>query len=165
MTGTPSSLCAQCAGSGRTCCQRTRIFLTAADAARIASATGKPPESFCDHEIPDETPDACLALLDPVWSGILISGDRRRIVAHRPNGDCCFLDADGCVLDSETRPLLCRLYPFDYNNKTIKGVYAHLCPEAISRNIPLLLALLGMNRDQAEAWRAALYREIASEGV
>lgn len=153
------SLCDRCAASGRTCCQGTRIFLTAADAARIEAATGEPAAAFCVYETPDETPAPDAALLDPAWNAILASG-RRRILAHRANGDCCFLTPSGCALAMETRPLLCRLYPFDYNEKTIKGVHAHLCPEPYNRNIPLLLALLGMNRDQAETWRASLYREM-----
>ena len=37
------------------------------------------------------------------------------------NGDCTFLGAAGCVLPEEVRPLVCRLYPFEYTHRGILG--------------------------------------------
>jgi Fe-S-cluster containining protein len=100
---------------------------------------------------------------DRVWNRIFTHPLGLRVVARRPGGDCVFLDHDGCRLDMETRPLICRLYPFEYDAVCIKGTTPHLCPRPEQDNAPLLLALLGMNRKEAEIWRAALYREIVEE--
>ena len=74
-----------------------------------------------------------------------------------------FLGEKGCRLKEDERPMVCRLYPFEYNEKTIKGVTPHHCPEPQRDNHALMLALLGMNRDRAEEWRHTLYQEILEE--
>ncbi|MDR0362736.1 MAG: hypothetical protein LBJ46_08665 [Planctomycetota bacterium] len=86
-----------------------------------------------------------------------------RALARFKGGTCVFLAEDGCRLDEETRPLICRLYPLEYDDRCIKGVSPGLCSSPERDNPVLLLARLGMNRDQAESWRKTLYREIAEE--
>lgn len=153
------SLCARCAELGRTCCQGTQIFLTLGDLERIAPAM--PGECFWERAVPVEDNYRPDFEYDAVWSRIFGPDGGRRVLRHRSGGDCHFLTAAGCRLPARIRPLVCRLYPFDYNHTAIKGVYGHLCPEA--GNGPLLLAMLGMNRDEAEEWRRQLYQEICRE--
>lgn len=155
------SLCSRCAGLGRTCCQDTQIFVTLGDLRRLSAAAG-------DGEFVEYAPPACEDYLcgieyDAAWSRIFGPDGRRRVLAHLPGGDCRFLTRSGCSLPEPARPLVCRLYPFDYNEKTIKGVHGHLCPRPEAGNGPLLLALLAMNREKAEEWRKTLYREIREE--
>ncbi len=132
------------------------------DEARIRRTIGD--EAFTEYAPPadpDYLPDPAL---DPVWHRIFAAdGGRRRILAHRPGGDCHFLTPTGCRLALEVRPMVCRLYPYDYDDRTIKGVNGHFCPEPERDNPALLLAELTMNRDQAEAWRRELYRDIREE--
>ncbi|MDR1744888.1 MAG: YkgJ family cysteine cluster protein [Planctomycetota bacterium] len=155
------SLCSRCACSGATCCQKTEIFLTAGDVARIRGAGVR--EEFWDHVAPTDEECKPDFSYDPVWSRIFDDRGRRRIIRHREDGGCWFLTGRGCSLSLDARPLVCRLYPFDYTPTTIKGVYGHLCPSPEKENPPLLLAALGMNRDEAEQWRRQLYGEIAGE--
>lgn len=150
------SLCAHCAERGRTCCQDTQIFLSAGDLERIG-----PREAFWEYAAPSEENYRPDFEHDAVWGRIFGADGRRRVLRHQGGGDCHFLTATGCRLPADVRPLVCRLYPFDYNHVAIKGTYGHLCPEP--DNGPLLLAMLGMNRDLAEGWRSLLYREIAQE--
>ncbi len=151
-------LCARCARQGTTCCQNTRIFLTSGDMERIAAAGMR---DF--HEVVAMAwPKTSAEDLDPAWRRTFASGVRR-VLRRRPNGDCLFLGSAGCALDLSDRPLLCRLYPFDYDGNGIKGIHAHYCPYPENENAPLLLALLRMNRTEAEEWRAQFYREIIAE--
>ncbi len=155
------SLCERCAAEGFTCCQNTRVFLTLGDVVRIAAAVGH--KQFVDYA--DVQPDADVEDIDPAWAKTFASSRSRRILKHKAEQprDCVLLTESGCCLPVEARPLLCRLYPFDYTEHTIKGLYPHLCPEPERSNPPLLLALLGMNRDAAEQWRRLLYKEIEIE--
>ena len=156
------SLCSRCASAGVTCCQYTQIFLSLGDVARIRAVL--PGEDFWEYASPADDGYAEDFTYDPVWSRIFAPDGSRRVIRHRPDGgDCHFLTPKGCRLDGDVRPLVCRLYPFDYNAMAIKGVYGHVCPEPERYNAPLLLAMLGMNRDAAEGWRRLLYREIEEE--
>ncbi len=156
-----ASLCSRCAGMSRTCCRKTEVFLTAGDVSRIRGAGVR--EEFQDYAAPTDREASPDFSHDPQWSRIFDADGRRRILRHREDGGCWFLTGRGCSLSPAARPLVCRLYPFDYTGTTIKGVYGHLCPLPERDNTPLLLAALGMNRDEAEQWRRQLYAEIAGE--
>ncbi|MDR3077862.1 MAG: YkgJ family cysteine cluster protein [Planctomycetota bacterium] len=156
-----ASLCLRCARLGKTCCQNSQIFLTLGDVKRIAQAVGA--EDFHVFAAPSDPDYLVDSACDPVWSRIFSANGKRRILAAKPNGDCLFLGDRGCRLSLDARPLICRLYPYDYVDSTIKGVNGHLCPEPERGSPALLLASLAMNREQAEEWRAAIYREIREE--
>lgn len=142
-----------------TCCQRTEIFLTLGDVRRIEQIHGNNDFFEMKATVAKMAPHPSL---DPIWDRAHAGGERR-ILRHAGGEDCIFLASDGCRLPMAARPLVCRLYPYEYNPTAIKGVYAPLCPRAEGANPPLLLALLGMNRDEAEEWRKQLYREIEEE--
>ena len=154
-------ICARCAKTSKTCCQKAQVFITKGDVRRVAEATGR---TDFHESAPASDPDyAANAELDPVWSRIYGPDGRRRILAHKPDGDCVFLTPTGCTLSEDVRPSVCLLYPFDYTDSGIKGLDAPYCPEPERHNLPLLLTLLGMSREKAEAWRERLYREIVEE--
>lgn len=155
------TFCAGCAARGRTCCQSTQVFLTRGDLDRIGGFAGDEPFfEFLPVAGDDCSPDP---LQDHAWCRTFGPDGKRRVLAHRPGGDCNFLIPAGCRLPEEARPLVCRLYPFEYNDAAVKGVHGHLCPHPEAANAPLLLALLGMDRNRAESWRVELYREILEE--
>lgn len=160
MNASPS-LCRRCAATGATCCQGRAVFITLGDVARIRAA--EPGADF--FHIRHIAPDAYRSHLpyDTVWGRVLASESGVRILRHTESGDCHFLSESGCRLSLDARPLVCRLYPYDYNPATLKGVYGHVCPSPERENGSLLLALLGMNRDRAQGWRALLYNEIEQE--
>jgi Fe-S-cluster containining protein len=74
-----------------------------------------------------------------------------------------FLGTAGCVLPLETRPLLCRIYPFDFNQQGIKPELANGCPVELLRKGETLLQALDMNKLDAERWHGMLYEEILEE--
>lgn len=158
----PESFCAICADRGRTCCRDTAVFITHGDVRRIARVAGGG-DPFYEYRAAGEEAAAPEIFDDVLWRRVLGSDGRRRILLHRQGGDCVFLTQTGCRLSEMTRPLLCRLYPFGYDETAIKGAHAHLCPRPEADNPALLLALLGMNRGRAETWRAMLYREVDEE--
>ncbi len=152
------SICSRCSLSGRTCCQWSEIFLTKGDVERIAAVVGH--NEFNEYKA---IPKGIDLSTDPVWALAFDKDLRRRILRREENGDCSFLGENGCRLSMEARPLICRLYPFEYDAERIKGVSADHCPETEKQNAPLLLALLKMNREEAEVWRAMFYKEILEE--
>ncbi|MDR2392001.1 MAG: YkgJ family cysteine cluster protein [Planctomycetota bacterium] len=161
MTGY-SSLCARCAGLGETCCQNSQVFLTVGDVRRIARAINAASGFF--EEVAAADPNYLTGDgIDPVWNRIFDRKGYRRILAFQAEGKCFFLGTNGCRLSLEIRPLVCRLYPYDYNHIAIKGVYGHRCPEPERNSPALILACLSMNREKAESWRQKLYAEIREE--
>jgi Uncharacterised protein family (UPF0153). len=154
-------VCAECAKSGPSCCQLSRIFLTEGDKCRILEWSGD--DEFYEREAAGTRPVPPDMSIDPLWYKTFTHPRGRLVLRQIANGDCCFLRPDGCALPLEVRPLVCRLYPFEYNQDTIKGIHAHRCPRDVSDNAPLLLALLGMNRERGEEWRRLFYRELEEE--
>ena len=155
-------ICARCGARGLTCCQHTQVFVTRGDLRRIGAATGKQDFHECAIAPAANRGDG----EDPVWDRIFSPDGNRRVLRHKQEenrNDCCFLGEKGCALALADRPLICRLYPFEYDAVAIKGVSAHHCPEPERHSNPLMLALLGMNRDEAEEWRKMLYAEIIEE--
>ena len=159
MTEKSDSFCARCAASGYTCCHNTRIILTHGDLARIVAVAG---DGFYEYVEAGKAGKRDLET-DPIWAGLFASGRLLRVLRRRPDGSCHFLAENGCRLTLEARPLLCRLYPYDYTHTSITGVHAPYCSEPECGDPDLLLALLGMNREAAEQWRSDLYREIEEE--
>ena len=89
--------------------------------------------------------------------------ERAESSSSTPNGDCHFLGPQGCTLASTVRPLICRLYPFDYTVDGIKERPAGGCPVELLRPQQQLLQVLGMDRDEAERYRAQLYAELPEQ--
>jgi len=154
-------LCARCAKHQKTCCQHTDIFVTLGDVSRIASAIGT--SDFTEYRSAaspayDQTEE------DPVWHRQVFRDDgTRRVLKQQPDGDCHFLGPQGCVLTATVRPLICRLYPFDYTSDGLKDAPAGGCPVELLMPGQQLLQVLAMNRDEAERYRAQLYAELQDE--
>ena len=60
----------------------------------------------------------------------------------------------------ENRPIVCRLYPFDYTAEGLKPQPVSGCPLELLAPGAELLPTLGMDRDEAERLRAQLYEEM-----
>jgi Fe-S-cluster containining protein len=153
-------ICVRCAKEQATCCQKTEVLLTPPDIRRIEkSAGGKDFHERKAPSNPDQMPDKAS---DALWAAAFASDGTRTILKHKDNSDdCIFLAENGCVLELQTRPYVCQLYPYDYTKDCLTGVSAHHCPRALQENPALALAYLGMSRDDAEQARAALYQGLA----
>ena len=155
-------LCVRCARHQQTCCQDSDIHVSLADVRRIAAATGR--DDFMEFRLPayavyDQS------IEDPFWYKHVFRHDgMRRVLKQKVGGDCSFLGDQGCTLPVESRPLVCRLYPFDYNAEGILERPASGCPVEMLAPGRSLFEELQMSVDHAEQLRAQLYREIAEPG-
>jgi hypothetical protein len=60
------------------------------------------------------------------------------------------------------RPLLCRIYPYDFREHGLCGISA-CCPVAAEQNGQEILEASQMHRANALKWVAQLYREIRAD--
>jgi len=154
-------LCMRCAQCRRTCCQLSEVYVTLGDVQRIAAHTHR--SDFHDYAIPDNPvylPDDD----DPAWrDGVFRPDGTRRVLRRRPQGDCVFLGPGGCTLPMDVRPLLCRIYPYDFDEHGLRSELAPGCPLELLRPGEGLIEALYMNRTDAEAWHEQLYEEIGWE--
>ena len=154
-------LCARCAKHQTTCCQQTDIHVTLGDVRRIAEASSV--TNFTEYRSATD-PAYNQTDEDPFWQQHVFRPDgTRRVLKHQPNGDCQFLGSQGCTLEATVRPLICRLYPFDYTADGLNQQPAGGCPVELLRPQQQLLQVLGMDRAQAEQYRAQLYAELTEQ--
>jgi Fe-S-cluster containining protein len=156
-------LCARCARHMKTCCQTAEVYVTRGDVGRIEQFTGE--RDFHEFRpvensvyLPDDQDD------DPVWNENVFQPDgTRRVLKRQEGGDCAFLGSAGCTLPLEVRPLICRIYPFDYNADGLLGDLAKGCPIELLRPGQDLVEALEMQRADAERWHEQLYAELRQE--
>ena len=154
-------LCARCARHMKTCCQTPEIYVTPGDVERIANHIGR--RDFAHFRVPTD-PVYLEEDDDPVWQEHVVREDNtRRVLKKRPDGDCSLLGPQGCTLPVEVRPLVCRLYPYDYDERGIRDELAGGCPVELLRPGQVLLEVLGMKIDDARRWHKQLYEEIRLE--
>ena len=153
-------LCVRCANSQQTCCQTREVYCGAGDKRRIAAHTGR--ADFYEFLIADEEyrdQDD-----DPPYRDLVFRPDgSRRVLTKQANGDCTFLGRAGCTLPLEVRPLICRLYPYDYDHRGLRAELSHGCPTQLLGPEETLLSALDMRREDAERWHGQLYRELDLE--
>jgi Fe-S-cluster containining protein len=151
-------LCARCARHQRTCCQDSEIHVSLADVRRIQPFASR--EEFTEFRAPTD-PVYDQRIEDPFWHQHVFRPDgTRRVLKQQRNGDCFFLGPAGCRLPAECRPIVCRLYPFDYTADGLMPRPASGCPLELLPPGSELLPALGMNSSEAERLRAQLYDEI-----
>jgi Fe-S-cluster containining protein len=154
-------LFARCARSQTTCCQKREIYVTPGDAQRIAAHTGR--TDFCEFRVAED-PNYLDQDDDPTWRDCVFRSDgSRRVMNQRESGDCTFLGPLGCTLPLEVRPLLCRLYPFDFDETGIKDELVPGCPVHLVGSGLTVLDELQMDRGAAQKWQQQLYQEIRLE--
>jgi Fe-S-cluster containining protein len=149
------SVCVECAGAGTSCCVDRQIFVTAGDVRRISRATGESgfavreavSSAYAEHDD------------DPAWSLYVLACGERPVLVRRADGSCHFLGDGGCVLDLHTRPLLCRLYPFEFAEAGIREVDGE-CPASRCGDPEGAMRTMGMAPDEVADWHRQLYLEI-----
>jgi Fe-S-cluster containining protein len=154
-------LCMRCSRHMKTCCQTCEIYTTPRDVERIADFTGR--EDFYEYRAPTN-PVYLDNDDDPAWRDNVFRADgTRRVLKRRAEGDCTFLGPHGCTLPMHVRPLVCRIYPYDYDEHGIKPDLAQGCPLELLRPQQGLIEALDMNLQDAQRWRTQLYEEIRLE--
>jgi len=149
--------CAKCAQLGRTCCQQREIFVTVGDRERIAAQTGE--QDFWEYRTPAD-PSYLDQNDDPTWLNLVFRPDTSRpILKRQENGDCRYLGPTGCRLAVEVRPLVCRLFPYEYTASGITGVSKD-CPKQVIPPGSTILTVLDMRAADAIRWHRTLYGEL-----
>jgi len=154
-------LCTLCAECGPTCCEFRELYVTPGDVDRITAFSGSG-ESFefvrpADPAYGDQDDD-------PAWASHVFRTDgTRRILRQRADGACVFLGPQGCALPPDVRPLVCRLHPYDYDERGVKEELVRGCPIHLLSPGRALTAALGMSLRDARRWHEQLYREIRLE--
>ena len=147
----------------KTCCQTTEVHVTLGDVERISGFAGR--DDFTEFRVPMNSAYADQAD-DAAWQQYVFREDgSRRVLKRQLNGDCTFLGSQGCVLPLETRPLVCRLYPYDYSEQ---GIHIELTPGCPLELLPPGVALieeLNIKLDDARRWHKQLYAEIQLEAA
>ena len=97
----------RCTGCGN-CCKDPLLPLTDQDVARVAERTGEDPQDFVrwvdkDGIDMDDEPEAFVRL----------RGGKRVMVMRQGRGGCHYLGADNRCSIYSSRPLGCRVFPFD----------------------------------------------------
>ena len=155
-------ICFKCATLGPTCCCHERdILVTKGDIERIHQFLGS--GNFFEYRTPCnsayvEQDD------DPNWLKYTLHEDgTRRVLKRAPaRVGCSFLTETGCLFPVNIRPLVCRLYPFTYNEQGITGVLSE-CPEQLLQDGETIIDALGMSYEEARDWWILLYTELRAE--
>lgn len=149
--------CVRCAQITRTCCQRCEVLVTQLDRERIRRFTGQ--SDFWEYRAPDD-PTYLDQQDDPNWLRWAFRPDGTRpVLRRRLSGDCTFLTPAGCRLPMDVRPLVCRLYPFEYTEAGLAGVSGG-CPPAVVPPGRSILHVLDMREAEAAVWHRMLYHEL-----
>jgi Fe-S-cluster containining protein len=157
------NLCAQCARYERTCCQRTEVLVTEADICRITDSVGQ--SDFWEYRQPADPAYLEEQPHDRHWLAYTVRPDGSRpVLKHAPSGDCIFLSPSGCSLRLEVRPLVCRLYPYDYTEQRITGTVPG-CPLYLLEPRQTLSQGIGIQLEDAKRWRMQLYAELRAGKV
>ena len=154
-------LCVQCACHQKTCCQETEIYVTQGDLDRISSYTQR--DDFFEYSKPTD-PVYALQDDDPIWLQKVFRPDgSRRILKHQTNRDCTFLGPVGCTLPGDVRPLICRLFPYDYTADGLKDTPAEGCPKHLIEDSRTVFEAVQIRHEEARQWHKMLYHELNQE--
>jgi Fe-S-cluster containining protein len=137
------------------------VYVSPGDVRRIAAFTGQTDffeDRSAGHAIYAQQDD------DPTWrDNVFQPNGTRRVMRRDADGACVFLGKSGCRLPMEVRPLVCRIYPYDYDERGIKEELAPGCPLHLIAPGQTLLTELNMNEQDAHRWHEQLYNEIRQE--
>jgi D-alanine-D-alanine ligase len=175
--------CARCAQVQKTCCQLAEILVTDGDIARIEQhlaqhdlgqelgqhvgqedgpKDGQEDGPFTEFREPVDPSYREFDPEDPNWVRLTVRADgTRRMLKRAGNGDCTFLGEHGCVLPTEVRPLICRLYPYAYDEAGLRGENSGYCPtNLLAPKGESMIDVLDIPRRDARRWHAQLYAEL-----
>jgi Fe-S-cluster containining protein len=151
--------CIACARKGQSCCTNVHIYLTRGDIERIRQQC--PSEDFfATAPLTDDYEDGGG---DPDWNPAILDAEgKRRVMRQQTNGGCHFLTPTGCRLPSVVRPLLCRIYPYEFRSWQLSGI-SPCCPVASQSDWLRILEESEMKQANARTWVAQLKEEIFAE--
>jgi len=155
-------LCQECARLGHTCCQNHDIYITRGDCLRIFDHTHN--KRFYEYRSCGD-PAYADQSDDPIWDKYVFRSDgSRRVLRRKENGDCALLTASGCSLPINVRPLVCRLFPYQYSAAGISEGWDPECRAAATTPVHVVENnIAGIQRCDATQWHQLLYNEVLWE--
>jgi uncharacterized protein len=127
------SKCRECSKSGKTCCEICDVIVTNGDIARISAFTGRN-DFFLLKPVSEEdrfeyaNPRNVVKGSEIYVKFFFNEEGRRNVLKRNEKGQCCLLTKDGCVLPFDFKPLVCRLYPYQWNDQRDIWVDCTDCP-------------------------------------
>lgn len=163
------SKCSECAKLQTTCCEdvRSEIGVTSGDIRRILEFTGR--NDFY-HLMPVleenkyilENP-ANIEKGSEVYVRYFFDDQgRRNVLKKNEKKACCFLSQDGCALPLDIRPIMCRLYPYHWDDDGNIEITAFGCPKSLFKDEQEIRAELCIPEEEAKKLITVFYAEIMS---
>ncbi len=155
-------VCARCAALGKACCVSAEGVagppVTPGDIARIEAASGRRARDFTVSREVDAIEQQAWEEEDPAARGLVREG---RVLSLARDGDACvFLGRAGCTL-GESRPLLCRRFPFVRRAGRLEVKPGGDClAVSESAGLPSLLVALNTSRRELRSIDAQLALEL-----
>jgi len=111
-----SNYCLECSKQGSDCCREAHAkFLTLKDAERIAAYLGADINSFALYgELNEKDKEEYIYIHkhQSYYYDLALEDGRLLQLREKNDGSCCFQGDDGRCRIYQTRPLICRTYPF-----------------------------------------------------
>ncbi len=156
-TEQPLLPCCECAEKKSSCCVNMEVYLTPGDVMRIHNVTK------ADDFLVFKPPGIKYAEAGKEWFKRISRPDGcRRVLRSMDDGACFFLTQSGCRLSLEQRPLLCRIFPIEFDEQNLLDI-ANECPLSLMKDPNLSLIKMGMTFEKLIDWHAQLYEEINQE--
>ncbi|OQX22900.1 MAG: hypothetical protein BWK80_28740 [Desulfobacteraceae bacterium IS3] len=162
------SKCFECSELQLTCCEKSEVCVTKGDIKRIAEYAGR--NDF--YHLMPVSEELKFIITNPcnpengseIYLKYLFDEEGRRIILKKNENRCCFLTHNGCDLPLNIRPIVCRLYPYDWNdNKDMWIDPARLCPENLFKDEQEIKEQLCLPEQEAKRLLELFYDEIKSQ--
>lgn len=162
MKTSTNHICTQCSKRQLTCCQDSDPFVTLGDIQRISKEIGH--SNFFERRLAGKSYlQATKDFDDPLWNEVTIRDNTRRVTKKASNNvDCIFLSCNGCVLPEDIKPLVCRIYPYDFIGTKLM-LLDPACPKDLVGKCPP--KDLGITRKSAQKLLNQLYKELKYEEI
>lgn len=155
-----NNVCTECSKRQLSCCQDSDPFVTLGDIKRISMYYG---DDFYENvDAAQIYLDCVKEQNDPLWDSVTIRNGKRRVIKKgNDNISCYFLTKNGCMLPTELKPLVCRLYPYGFTENGLFISESAGCPtDLVGDNQP---KAVGINEKDAVYWHEELYKELLEE--
>lgn len=157
-------ICKKCSQIIRTCCEKPTVdvALTNADIERIATVTQlRDFYELRDVEGGSYSSPANYSKEEEIYIMNIFKKDgRRNVLKHKNNGKCVLLGDNGCIVSFDVRPLLCRIYPYDWNDNREIWLNPTYCPKELFKDENEMVENIAVDLNTARELVDQLYNEI-----
>jgi Fe-S-cluster containining protein len=88
---------------------------------------------------------------------------KRNILKKNEKNECCFLTPDGCALAPNIRPIVCRLYPIDWNDNKEMWLNPQHCPKVLFKDEHEIREHVCLPEEEARRLIDLLYDELMNK--